>query len=60
MMAFLRVADMSSSIEVVVFPKVYTEFKNLMNAEACIAVKGRYSTRNGTPSLIAEKAKELK
>ncbi len=60
MMAFLRVADMSSTIEVVVFPKIYAEFKKLLNAESCIAIKGRYSTRNGTPSLIAEKVKELK
>ena len=60
MMAFLRVADMSSTIEVVVFPKIYEEFKKLLSAESCIAVKGRYSTRNGTPSLIAEKVKELK
>jgi len=60
MMAFLRVADLSSSIEVVVFPKVYEEFKKLLKPESCIAVRGRYSTRNGTPSLIAEKVKELK
>ncbi len=60
MMAFLRVADLTSSLEVVVFPKVYEEFKKLLNAESCITVKGRYSTRNGTPSLIAEKVKELK
>jgi len=60
MMAFLRVADIASSIEVVVFPRVYEEFKKLLSVESCIAVKGRYSTRNGTPSLIAEKVKELK
>ncbi len=59
-MAFLRVADFSSSIEVVVFPKVYEEFRKLLLGENCIAVKGRYSTRNGTPSIIAEKVKELK
>ena len=59
-MAFLRVADLSSSIEVVAFPKVYEEFKKLFLPESCIAVKGRYSLRNGTPSIIAEKVKELK
>ncbi len=59
-MAFLRVADFTSTLEVVVFPKVYEEFKKLLASESCIAVKGRYSTRNGTPSLIAEKVKELK
>ena len=60
MMAFLRLADLTASIEIVVFPKVYEEFKKMLAAESCIAVKGRYSTRNGTPSIIAEKAKELK
>jgi DNA polymerase III alpha subunit len=59
-MAFLRLADLTASIEVVVFPKVYEEFKKLLVAESCIAIKGRFSTRNGTPSLIAEKTKELK
>lgn len=59
-MAFLRVADLSSAIEVVVFPKIFTEFKEMLVSESCIAVKGRYSTRNGTPSIIAEKVKELK
>ena len=60
MMAFLRVADLTSSIEVVVFPKVYEEFKKLFAPESCVAIKGRFSTRNGTPSLIAEKVRELK
>lgn len=60
LMAFLRVADLSSSIEVVVFPKVYEESRKLIAPESCIAIKGRYSTRNGVPSLIAEKIKELK
>ena len=59
-MAFIRLADLSSSIEVVVFPKMYGEFKTLITQESCVAIKGRFSTRNGTPSLIAEKIKELK
>ena len=58
-MAFLRVADFSSTIEVVVFPKIYAEFKTLMVSETCVAIKGRYSTRNGTPSIIAEKIRAL-
>ncbi len=60
LMAFLRVADLSSSIEVVVFPSVYEESKKFLAPESCVAIKGRYSTRNGVPSLIAEKIKELK
>lgn len=59
-MAFVRLADLSAAIEVVVFPRVWNEFKNLFAPEQCVAIKGRFSTRNGTPSIIAEKVKELK
>ncbi len=59
-MAFVRLADLTAAIEVVVFPRVYQEFKNLFAPEQCIAVRGRFSMRNGTPSIIAEKAKEMK
>ncbi len=59
-MAFVRIADLTSAIEVVVFPKVLGEFKTLFAVEQCIAIKGRFSNRNGTPSIVAEKAKALK
>ncbi len=59
-MMFLRLADLGSSIEVVVFPKVFEEFKALLVAEKCIIIKGRVSNRNDEISLIAEKIKELK
>ena len=58
-MMFMRFADLTSSIEVVVFPRVLSEFKALLTPERCIAVKGRISHRNGGISLIAEKVKEL-
>jgi DNA polymerase-3 subunit alpha len=58
-MMFLRIADLTGSIEVVIFPKVYEEFKQFLIVEKCIAIKGRVSMRNDTPGIIAEKVKEL-
>ena len=58
-MAFVRLADLTSPLEVVFFPKVFKDFKALLEPERCIAVKGRISNRNGTISLIAEAVKEL-
>ncbi|MEI6842989.1 MAG: DNA polymerase III subunit alpha [bacterium] len=58
-MLFLRVADMSDSIECVVFPKVLEEFQDVLIPEACIVIKGTFSTRNEGKSVIAEKIKAL-
>ncbi len=59
MMMFLKLADFTGSIEAVVFPRTYTEFKSLLVPERCLAIKGKYSTRNGTPSLVVEKVKGI-
>ncbi|MDP2593149.1 MAG: DNA polymerase III subunit alpha [bacterium] len=58
-MAFARLADFTGAIEVVIFPRVLAEFKNILKADKCVAIKGRVSNRNGEVSIIAEKAKEL-
>jgi DNA polymerase-3 subunit alpha len=58
-MLFIKVSDFSGSIEVVIFPKVYEEFKDILTPEGCIAIRGRISKRNGGISVIAEKVKTL-
>jgi len=58
-MLFVKISDLTDSIECVVFPKVYEEFKNLFTLESCIAIKGKVSMRNGNVSIIVEKAKSL-
>jgi len=58
-MAFLRVADLTDSIEVVVFPKLFVEHKELLGSDKCVMIKGRMSDRNGTTGLVAEGIKEL-
>lgn len=58
-MAFLRIADFTGSIEVVIFPRTLTECNELLGPDKLIAVKGRFSRRNDAPSIIAEKVKAL-
>jgi len=58
-MAFLKVADLSDSVEVVVFPRTLKENEAILVPAACIMLKGRISERNGIPSFVAEKAKAL-
>ncbi len=58
-MAFIKIADHSGSLEAVVFPKLFQEHKALLQGDACIAIKGRISERNGTLSLVAEAVKPL-
>ena len=59
-MAFVRLADFSDNLEVVIFPRLLKEYQELFQTQQCIAVKGRLSYRNGEPSIVAEKAKRLK
>lgn len=58
-MMFLKVADLSGSMEVVVFPKTYEEFKKVLVAENCVVIKGVFSKRNGSVSLLADSVKKL-
>ncbi|MEK7607332.1 MAG: DNA polymerase III subunit alpha [Patescibacteria group bacterium] len=53
-MCFIRLADMSGTIEVVVFPRTYAQYKSVIVPEKCIAVKAKLSDRNGEVSLVAE------
>jgi len=58
-MAFVKIADFDGSIEAVVFPKNFTQHRELLKPESCIALKGRLSNRNGELSLVAEALKAL-
>src|SRR3989338_7563728 len=58
-MAFIKLMDETGSIEAVIFPKSFVEFKNILKPESCIAIKGRLSNRNGELSLVAEALKAL-
>ncbi len=58
-MMFLKLADYTGSIEAVVFPRTFKEYRSLLVPERCIALKGKMSDRNGAQSMIVEKIKGL-
>lgn len=58
-MAFIKLADFSGAVEAVVFPKSYAEYKPILRPDACIAIKGRISNRNGEFSIVTEALKAL-
>ena len=58
-MAFITIADFSGSAEAVVFPRTYREFRELIAADKCLAVKATINTRNGERSFAIERIKGL-
>jgi len=58
-MAFVMLVDHKSEIEMVAFPRTYTELKEVLKVGACVAVKGRLSLRNDEPTIALERAKFL-
>ena len=54
-MSFLTIEDLTGSFEVVVFPKVFDKFKDLITADALVAIKGKFTVRDGQkPSISAD------
>ncbi|MBX4189400.1 DNA polymerase III subunit alpha [Candidatus Parcubacteria bacterium] len=58
-MMFVRLEDLTGSVDTVVFPKIFEEFKSFLILDNCIAIKGKVSKRNGETSFIVEKVKAL-
>ena len=58
-MAFLKIADLTGSIEAVCFPSIFKESIDILVAEKCIALSGKVSLRNGEKSIIIEAVKEV-
>ncbi len=59
LMVFIKLSDLTGSIEAVVFPKVFQNHKDIIRPENCIALKGRLSDRNGEKSIVVEKIKTI-
>ncbi len=58
-MAFLHVSDLTGTVEIVVFPKTYEAYKNLLIPETCVGIKGKMSSRNGDTSIVADIVKPM-
>ncbi len=58
-MIFMKIADMTDSIEAVAFPKIFEEFQDILVPEGCVVIKGTFSTRNDGKSILVDKVKVL-
>ncbi len=58
-MAFVGIEDLTGSFEVVVFPKVFDKFKDILATDALVAIKGRFSLRDGEKPTISADNIEL-
>lgn len=58
-MAFLRIADLNDSIEVVAFPDAFSSCKDALDTDSCVVLEGKVSNRNDEVSLILERIKKL-
>ncbi|KND49873.1 MAG: DNA polymerase III subunit alpha [Parcubacteria bacterium C7867-003] len=56
-MIFFKFADLTDSIDVVAFPKIFEEFQDILIPESCIVIKGTFSLRNGEKSILIDKVK---
>jgi DNA polymerase-3 subunit alpha len=58
-MAFVKLGNLTDSIEMVTFPETYETYKDLLVAGNCVAIKGKLSIRNDEPSILIDKIKAL-
>jgi DNA polymerase-3 subunit alpha len=58
-MAFLKISDLTGSIEAVAFPSIFKESVDILVPEKCIAFSGKVSLRNGEKSIIIEAVKAI-
>jgi DNA polymerase-3 subunit alpha len=58
-MLFAVLSDFSGAVECVVFPKTYKDHETLFVTGTCIAIKGKFSERNGEVSFMVDKVKGL-
>ncbi len=58
-MAFAQIEDLSSTIEVVVFPSVFEKTKEHWREDNMIIVEGKISVKDGMPNILADNTREL-
>ncbi|QEK11589.1 DNA polymerase III subunit alpha [Crassaminicella thermophila] len=56
MMSFITLEDLFSSIEILVFPKIFDKYMNILHEDSIVIVEGKISIREDEePKIIAEK-----
>ncbi|MCB9809018.1 DNA polymerase III subunit alpha [Candidatus Nomurabacteria bacterium] len=58
-MAFVKLRDLAGTIEIVMFPSVYVEYKRQIRLDKIVAIKGKLAERDGVVNMLGEMVKEL-
>jgi len=58
-MAFVKFIDLSGTMEAVVFPKTFTEYKDKLIEDTAVVVEAKISDRDGDKSMIVDRIKIL-
>jgi len=58
-MAFVRLGDHDTTLEVVVFPKIFADYSERLVVDTCVLMKGKISVRDGEKSFMADAIKLL-
>lgn len=58
-MAFLTIEDKTATTDAIIFPRVYQELKDSLEANKPILIAGRLNVRDGEKSVVVEKAKYI-
>ncbi|OGI82919.1 DNA polymerase III subunit alpha [Candidatus Nomurabacteria bacterium RIFCSPLOWO2_02_FULL_44_12] len=58
-MVFIKISDLTGSIEAVAFPSIFKDTVDIWVPEKCIAISGKVSLRSGEKSIIIEGVKEV-
>lgn len=58
-MCFADIEDLGGTLELVIFPGIFNEIKNLLNPDQMVMVYGRISERDGEIKMLVEKMKPI-
>ncbi len=58
-MAFVQLSNKTDSIEMVTFPEVFQNNKDLLEPGSCVAIKGKLNIRNDEPTIVVDRIKAL-
>lgn len=53
-MAAVHLEDLSGTIELVVFPRIYQQSRTLLVEDAVVLIKGKIDARNDTPQIVCD------
>jgi DNA polymerase-3 subunit alpha len=58
-MAFIKIEDLTGTIEVIVFPKLYSQTKYIWVKDRVVIVWGKLDFKEDRPTILVEKVEEL-